>query len=403
MLKKSDRHARLPKICLVLVLFVFVVGIFSYIRPLPTLDPLKTVQPVITSSTPLNWPNAGESAVGAVGYGILATQNEQTALPTASVAKLITSLAVLQKYPLKAGGQGPTITLTAADVAIYQQYVAEDGSVVQVQAGEQLTEYQALQAMLLPSANNIADSLAIWAFGSLTNYQTYANQFVATLGLTNTHIGSDASGFLPDTTSTAHDLVQIGIHALQNPVLAQIVAQTQTDLPVAGTVYNVNSLLGTDGIFGIKTGNSDQAGGVYLFAAQDSLDASHTITIVGVVQGLADLQTALNAAVPLLDSVKQNFSLATIIHAGQTVGRYTTPWKTTAMAIAKNNLIAIEWDAKPTQPTLTLTRLKTPKANAAMVGTVSLNSGSVTVSTPVILHNSLPNPSFLWRLTRHNF
>jgi D-alanyl-D-alanine carboxypeptidase (penicillin-binding protein 5/6) len=45
-----------------------------------------------------------------------------------------------------------------------------------VQLGEELSEYQALQALLLPSANNIAETLARWAFGSIDAYNAYANQ-----------------------------------------------------------------------------------------------------------------------------------------------------------------------------------------------------------------------------------
>jgi len=43
---------------------------------------------------------------------------------------------------------------------------------------------------------------------------------------------------LPATTSTAHDLILIGFQALNNPVIAQIVDQTQVTLPVAGVVKN---------------------------------------------------------------------------------------------------------------------------------------------------------------------
>lgn len=403
MSKKSIRRTRLRDTLLILVATLFVLAIVSYLRPLPSLSPIRSLQPLTASGVPLAWPTGGEAAIGAVGYGILATNNAQTVRPTASIAKLVTSLAVLQKYPLQLGEQGPTITLTAADVVLYQQYVAEQGSVVLVQAGEQITEYQALQAMLLPSANNMADSLAIWAFGSLGNYQTYANQLVATLGLTQTHIGSDASGFLPDTTSTAYDLVMLGMDALKSPVLAQITSQAQVTLPVAGVVYNVNRLLGTDGIIGIKTGNSDQAGGVYLFAAQDALDTSNTVTIVGAVQGLADLSQAISAAPPLLDSVKQNFSITTIALAGQAVGSYTTPWKTTTTAVAKNNLTAIMWNPKPLQPTLLLDKIKAPRSSGAIVGTLSVNSGNSTASTSVVLNTAIPRPPFTWRLTRHNF
>ena len=88
--------------------------------------------------------------------------------------------------------------------------------------------------------------MAIWAFGSLKNYSQAANQYLEDQGLVETHVGSDASGFNPSTTSTARDLVRIGELVMQDPVLKQIVGQSSaSDFPVVNNIKNVNSLLGT--------------------------------------------------------------------------------------------------------------------------------------------------------------
>jgi serine-type D-Ala-D-Ala carboxypeptidase (penicillin-binding protein 5/6) len=401
--KRSTRSVRLLQVCVVVFVLLLAAATFNYFRPLPTITGQKTLQlSAITTADSVSWPTSAEAALGAVNYGVLASQGPQTELPTASVAKLITALAVLQKYPLQVGQQGPTISLTSADVALYQHYLAEDGSVVAVQAGEQITEYQALEAMMLPSANNIADSLAIWAFGSLSSYASFANQFVATLGLTQTHIGSDASGFLPDTTASAEDLVRLGLVVLKNPVLSEIIAKPSTVLPVAGTVTNVNALLGTDNIIGIKTGNSDQAGGVYLFAASDSIDASHTVTIVGAIANSADLQTAFGNAIPLLDSAKQNFILANVVHAGQVVGSYHTPWKTTITAVAQQGTQAVVWNGTVPKVSLSLLPITGVRTSRSVVGKLSVSTTTNSTSSAVVLSGPLARPPFFWRLLRHN-
>src|SRR5438105_6320398 len=93
-------------------------------RPLPQLKPVvnKGLPAINQSATPVvSWPSAGQHAVGMVGQGVLATKGDQTPVPTASVAKVMLALVVLQKKPLKAGQQGPTITITPDDVAMYQQ------------------------------------------------------------------------------------------------------------------------------------------------------------------------------------------------------------------------------------------------------------------------------------------
>ena len=90
----------------------------------------------------------------------------QHAAPIASVAKVMTAYLVLRDHPLRPGQDGPTITLTDADVADTDRRRGQRESVVSIAAGEQLTELQALQALLLPSANNIAAVLARWDAGS---------------------------------------------------------------------------------------------------------------------------------------------------------------------------------------------------------------------------------------------
>jgi len=79
--------------------------------------------------------------------------------------------------------------------------------VAKVSLGEKLSEYQALQAMLIPSGNNMADSFGRgWIFGSPEAYVTYANQMISTMGLNKTLVGDAASGFGDSTTSTADEI-----------------------------------------------------------------------------------------------------------------------------------------------------------------------------------------------------
>ncbi len=97
------------------------------------------------------------------------------------------------------------------------------------------------------------------------------------------------------------DLVKLAEIAINHPVISEIVKQEQADLPVAGTVYNVNNLLGKHGVIGIKTGNTDEAGGCYLFSARRKIDATHEITVVGAIMGAPARDKALNDSLPLLD------------------------------------------------------------------------------------------------------
>src|SRR6185436_1007442 len=96
------------------------------------------------------WPADGQAAVLLGGHGWIQASRNQHAAPIASVAKVMTAYLVLRDHPLEPGEDGPIITLSAADVADTYRRAAQQESIVPVAAGEQLTERQALQALLLP-------------------------------------------------------------------------------------------------------------------------------------------------------------------------------------------------------------------------------------------------------------
>lgn len=384
-----------------LILVVIIgAGIYLYFRPWPAPMPItQTPKPPKTTAIQLPWPSGGQAAIGATGYGLLASNGPADPKPIASIAKIITALAILQKKPLTGGGQGPTITLDTTDVGYYDYYLSHDGSVAQVTDGEQITEYQALEAMLIPSANNVADSMVRWAFGSTDNYLTYANQMVKEMGLSHTTVAG-ASGFADTTTSTAADLVQLGIAALNNPSITQIVSLSSADLPVAGTVNNVNWLLGSDGVVGIKTGNTDVAGGCFLFGAKHQV-AGQTITIVGAILGQPQLNDAISAAQPLLGAVDSGFTKLTVIHKGQSLGYYATAWGATARAQAAEDLSLTVWKGQDTKVVNSIDSINAPAKAGSKAGTVVVQSGKQIATSPLNLSSNLSGPSWHWRLIRH--
>jgi D-alanyl-D-alanine carboxypeptidase (penicillin-binding protein 5/6) len=350
----------------------------------------------------LAWPGFGQSAVGAEGYGLLDTHSTQAGVPTASTAKIMTAYAVLKVKPLTLGQQtSPLITMRQADVDIYNDFYANDGSVVPVTVGEQLSEYQALQALMLPSANNIADSLAIWAFGSTANYLAYANDLVQSLGMTDTHF-EDASGFSPQTVSTAQDMVRLTLAAMKDPVFAQIVSQSTATLPVAGTVRNVNGLLGRENIIGVKTGNTDEAGGCFVAAATHTV-GDKKLTVVTAVMGAPNLAASMTASLPLLASVKANFASQTLLPKYSTVGYYKPAWAKQPVPLkTSDDVQLLLWKGSHPAIDVGIKNATTPLAAGSKVGTVYVHATGAQASTSVRTSAAVPAPGFGWRL-RHLF
>src|SRR5438067_6684814 len=249
------------------------------------------------------WPALGQAAVQ-VGQSQVQAGPNQHAAPIASVAKVMTAYLVLRDHPLRPGQDGPTITLTDADVADTDRRRGQRESVVSIAAGEQLTERQTLQALLLPSANNIAAVLARWDAGSVDRFVARMNAAARSLGMTQTRY-TDPSGFDDATVSTAADQVRVVDRAMRLPVFASVVATPSATLPVAGTVHNTNTLLGHNGFVGVKTGSDDAAGGCFPSRAIRWIDGKRT-TIAGVVLGQPGydrIAAGLMAAAAMVDRI----------------------------------------------------------------------------------------------------
>jgi serine-type D-Ala-D-Ala carboxypeptidase (penicillin-binding protein 5/6) len=252
----------------------------------------------------LDWPGEGQAAVAVQGLGSLGVFGGQEPVPIASLAKVMTAYLVLRDDPLEPGEEGFEITIGDAEVDELHERTALGQSVVPVEAGEVLSERQALEALLLPSANNVAALLAVHEAGSVESFVAQMNDAADELGMTNTHY-TDPSGFEDSTVSTAVDQLKIGRAAMADPTFAEIVAMPAAVLPVAGEVANFNALVGREGFVGIKTGSDDAAGGCLLFARRTKVDG-HRRTVFGAVLGQRGddlVEAALGSARTLADSI----------------------------------------------------------------------------------------------------
>lgn len=391
-----------PRLFVGLVAFVMITSgivFWQLQRSTVSAQAIPTFQTGMASPmTPLAWPTFGQAAVGEVSQGLLESHGTQTPVATASTAKLITALAVLKAKPLSLNQPGPNITISQSDIDLYNSYIAQDGSVVPVILGEQISQYQMLEGLLLPSANNFADGLANWAFGSVSQYAAYANTLLQSWGLKNTVVGSDASGLSASTKSTANDLLVITQKAMQHPVIAQIVAKKQSTIPMAGTIYNTNGLLGFRGIVGVKTGNTNEAGGVFTIAAEHTVGGTK-LTLIASVMGGPTLGDSMRAASALIESAKQNFEVVRLAQAGQKAGSYSLPWGGTVTASVAKNLETVSWKKHVLEPTVTLKPLRSATKQGTKIGTLSYKTLQGTnIQADIVLDQPANAPSIQWRL-----
>ncbi len=225
------------------------------------------------------------AAIDAATGRVLAARGANTRRPIASLTKVMTALAVIERGDL--GGR-IVVTPAATNVEPYREGLV---------AGRAYTRGTLLWSALLASGNDSATALAIDAGGgSLAGFYALANSKAKAIGMTSTTYAS-ASG-LDDVRnlSTALDQAVLARAALQNPMFAKIVS-TRTHLtkwaaPTRAKLWvNHNKMLGTTpGTYGVKTGWTTRAGGCLVVAVRRG-DRS----VIGVVLASPSIWSDMSA------------------------------------------------------------------------------------------------------------
>ena len=376
-------------------------SVAQLLRAYPVVAPVVTAAGLTQLGTApaLPWPARGEAALTVPGLGSMGGSGPLQSIPMASTAKVMTALLVLEDHPLGMDQPGPTITITAGDVAAYEHGLAQDESSVAVVVGEQLSEYQLLQGLLIPSASNFADLLARWDAGSLDAFVARMNQRAAALGLAHTHY-ADASGFSPLTVSVPADLVTVAQQAMRDPVFARIVAQPAVILPIAGTRRSTDALLAEGAVIGIKTGHTVTAGGNFVFAAESQVDGGAPVRVYGAVMGQASLAAAFDASRSLILAVTAHLHYGIVVHRLEVVARYAAPWGAQTTAQPDDVLQFLYADGMTLHRRIDVTAVQPPIAEGTVVGMLTVDVGDQRRMVPLVSAGALEGPSLRWRLER---
>ncbi|MEE1939717.1 D-alanyl-D-alanine carboxypeptidase [Streptomyces sp. TRM 70361] len=244
-------------------------------------------------------PVEGQTSVvvkGLGAHGDLGTRGERTPVPLASVTKVMTAYVILRDRPLRAGEDGPLVTV---DRTAANESVSAVESSVPVGEGMRLSERQLLELLLFLSGNSIARLLARWNAGSQEAFVTKMNRAARDLGMRHTTY-TGASGIEPTTTSTSANQVRLARRVMRDEVSRTVVAMPSTTAPGApGTFRNTNTLLGTASVVGLKTGSGTPASGALMWAATASdKDGRERLALRGVLhqRGGTEPQQGLRAA-----------------------------------------------------------------------------------------------------------
>ncbi|MEU2930036.1 D-alanyl-D-alanine carboxypeptidase [Streptomyces sp. NPDC007251] len=391
-----------PLVLLLAVIFAIV----QTLRPLPgpTLDlTAKDTYTFAGDKVAIPWPAGGEAALDVQGIGTFGSSGAQKPVPIASVAKVMTAYIVLRDHPLKSGADGPKIKI---DKAAEQQSNAGQESTVHVTAGDSVSQREALESILIASANNIARLLARWDAGSEKAFVARMNATAKSLGMTNTTY-TDPSGLTDSTVSTAVDQVKLAKAAMTEPAFREVAAMMSYTDYKGVNHSNWNHLVGSNNVVGIKTGTTTSALGNLVFAAKQQVGGG-TRTIIGAVlrqpAGGSEntiLSAALDHSDQLIRAAQGALKSVTILKKGEVVGYVDDGLGGRTPVVATKDVTAAGWAGLKVKLSLTSGTVPHTAKAGAEVGSLTVGDGSAgAVKVPVALQKDLAEPGFGAKLTR---
>lgn len=378
-------------------------SVFAALAPVPDVSPVIQVPAVVeTAEGTVTLPDAGAAAIAlAEGDRVLAERGIDEPRVLASITKVITALVILEIYPIAGDGEGAEITLTAADAQLVQSYIAMGGSFAPARAGTVLTQREIIELMIVRSANNYADTLAIWAFGSIDAYLEAARSWLERNGLPGITV-NDTTGFSLDNRATPRDLLELARIAIADPVIAAAAATETLTVDGVGVFANTNRALGTAGVTGLKTGTLGPAVGANLLFSGvlpgGPADAE-PVPVVGVVLGQPD-QAAVAAVVQeLMISAADDIQRVTLIDQGELLARYETPWGDSVEVRSAAAITDLVWGGIRSEPTVTApTLVGADDSKLAEEFAAAVRWGDQTESIPVTVVGEIDPPPLEWKL-----
>ncbi|MFD8672242.1 D-alanyl-D-alanine carboxypeptidase [Streptomyces seoulensis] len=389
------------------ILLVVILGVVQAMRPLPQPTLALTAKDSFTfegGKQDIPWPADGQAAMDVQGIGSFGSSGSGKPVPIASVAKVMTAYLILRDHPLESGAPGPKIPI---DKTAQSQSKAGQESTVDVTEGDKITQREALEGVLIASANNVARLLARWDAGSEKAFVAKMNAAAKGLGMTGTTY-TDPSGLTNSTVSTAVDQVKLAKAAMTQPAFREVAAMmSYTDYK--GTYHsNWNQLVGHNNVVGIKTGTTTSALGNLVFAAKQDV-GGETRTIIGAVlrqppskRDNSILSAAMDSSDALIRAGQGALKSETVLKKGTVVGYVDDGLGGETPVEVTEDVKAAGWAGLKVKLSFTSGTIPHTAKAGTEVGSLTVGDGSSAgaVKVPVALRADLAEPGLGAKLTR---
>lgn len=206
---------------------------------------------------------------------ILESKEPDKKLQIASVTKLMTALVALEELDLH------------EHVKVSENASSQIGATMKLQPNEVIELESLIKGMFLNSGNDAAFAVADYydSIHGKGNFIKKMNEKAQLIGMSNTHYDNPAGFDSSDNYSTTNDLAKLSIFAMQNNYIAShgSIKEDEVfslDKTIKHELVSTNRLLreGFNGVVGLKTGQTDDAGQTLVLC--DKIDSENTIVII---------------------------------------------------------------------------------------------------------------------------
>lgn len=336
---------------------------------------------------PVSFARAAVPSVDAASYAVvnpatgetLAVRAPDRELPMASTTKIMTALVTLENAKLT----DRYVVPPSAD--------SIEGSTGSLEEGETLTVRQLLTALLVPSGNDAAITLAQGVGGSQAGFVAMMNATARRLGLNQTHYANAHGLDAPGHHSSVANMITLSEQAMRDPVFRGIVSSRRASIPGPGGVgvrryESENELLDIDPeVDGIKTGMTDGAGYALVgHARRAALGVELYVAIIGAPSSDARAREAR----ALLDYGFSQYASVDLVPAGTVFGQVPVddrPGREVPYAAAAGLRAPIRIGPPVTESVTAPTEVSGPVAKGQRIGTVTLRQGDQVLGTRALV------------------
>lgn len=359
------------------------------------------LSPAATAFAATDWPtNVSVSADGAIlmdanSGAILYEKNSEEAYYPASITKILTALIIIENCDLD-----DIVTFSNSAVNTLES----GATIVGARVGDQMSVRDCLYALLLQSANEVANALAEHCSGSIEAFAELMNRKAKSLGAVNSHFANPSGLNNENHYTCAYDMALIAQAAFANPTFVEIDSTTYYDVqpgqlkqyPDGWRYYahhrmlKKNDSLYYDGIIGGKTGYTSLAGNTLVTCAERD-----GLKLVAVV--LNGHQTHYTDTKALLDFGFAGFKSVAIADKDSTYQKIENdlsingifPGDTIRLSVDKSSVITLPTDGDFSDVTSSLNYSLTSSAPDSAVARIDYMYGSRKVGQAYLEANKI--------------